>query len=669
MGKRQKCAMALTTLMLAAALSSCSPAKSGAQDAANALAGGLSALDVGSLSFTGGKDGKAATDALRALAKPLEPVKPSVKVKSVDAKDDAATATFSVEWKLGSGSWSYDTTAALSRKDDIWSAQWTPALLVKGLTDGQTIRVATSYAKRADILGAGGAVLVTDRPVIHVGLDKTHVGPEQQPASAKALAELSGVDPVDYAKQVAAAGASAFVETLTIRDDASRTITDEQLAAIPGASGIKDTLALGPTRTFARAILGTVGAATAELIDASKGALHAGDTAGLSGLEQQYDAQLRGTAGISIRAVPAQNPTPEQLSAAPVLYSADPKAGTPLTTTISPDLENLAESILAGETDTPAAIVAIRPSTGDILAAASSPGSNGYNTAMLGQYAPGSTFKVATSLALLRKGQTPDTTEHCTPEVTVNGKVFHNAGTYPSAHLGEIPLREAFAHSCNTAFISARDVASQQDLASAAASLGIGVDSNPGMAAFFGSVPASAEGTSHAASMIGQGQVLVSPLAIANVAASVEQGVRVSPRIIVPPASSAVPSSSAAASAPASGGPASASGSATASSPAPASASPDGKPLTAAETATLKEMMRGVITSGHAGFLASVPGAPVIAKTGTAEYGTDNPLKTHAWIIAAQGDLAVAVFVEDGSYGAVSGGPMLTAFLTGAQGK
>ncbi len=79
-------------------------------------------------------------------------------------------------------------------------------------------------------------------------------------------------------------------------------------------------------------------------------------------------------------------------------------------------------------------------------------------------------------------------------------------------------------------------------------------------------------------------------------------------------------------------------------------------------------MMRGVVTSGHAGFLADVPGAPVIAKTGTAEYGTELPLKTHAWIIAAQGDLAVAVFVEDGDYGAVSGGPLLKAFLTGAAG-
>ncbi|HSU69891.1 MAG TPA: penicillin-binding transpeptidase domain-containing protein, partial [Micrococcaceae bacterium] len=80
------------------------------------------------------------------------------------------------------------------------------------------------------------------------------------------------------------------------------------------------------------------------------------------------------------------------------------------------------------------------------------------------------------------------------------------------------------------------------------------------------------------------------------------------------------------------------------------------------------DMMRGVVTSGHAGFLADVPGPAVIAKTGTAEYGTELPLKTHAWIIAAQGDLAVAVFVEDGDYGAVSGGPLLKAFLTGAAG-
>ena len=44
-----------------------------------------------------------------------------------------------------------------------------------------------------------------------------------------------------------------------------------------------------------------------------------------------------------------------------------------------------------------------------------------------------------------------------------------------------------------------------------------------------------------------------------------------------------------------------------------------------------------------------MPGPEVIAKTGTAEFQGDNGIETHAWMIAAQGDLAVAVFVEVGS--------------------
>jgi cell division protein FtsI/penicillin-binding protein 2 len=90
------------------------------------------------------------------------------------------------------------------------------------------------------------------------------------------------------------------------------------------------------------------------------------------------------------------------------------------------------------------------------------------------------------------------------------------------------------------------------------------------------------------------------------------------------------------------------------------------KPITAAEAAALSDMMRAVVTSGHAGFLASVPGAPVGAKTGTAEFGNDNPPKTHAWIVAVHGDLAVAVFVEDGGLGATTSGPLLKQFLTAA---
>ena len=52
--------------------------------------------------------------------------------------------------------------------------------------------------------------------------------------------------------------------------------------------------------------------------------------------------------------------------------------------------------------------------------------------------------------------------------------------------------------------------------------------------------------------------------------------------------------------------------------------------------------------SGSGIGLADVPGPEVIAKTGTAEFQGDDGIETHAWMIAAQGDLAVAVFVEVG---------------------
>jgi cell division protein FtsI/penicillin-binding protein 2 len=53
----------------------------------------------------------------------------------------------------------------------------------------------------------------------------------------------------------------------------------------------------------------------------------------------------------------------------------------------------------------------------------------------------------------------------------------------------------------------------------------------------------------------------------------------------------------------------------------------------------------------------------VIAKTGTAEFGDKPPLPTHAWMVAGQGDLAVAVFVDRGETGSHTAGPILERFL------
>ena len=74
-------------------------------------------------------------------------------------------------------------------------------------------------------------------------------------------------------------------------------------------------------------------------------------------------------------------------------------------------------------------------------------------------------------------------------------------------------------------------------------------------------------------------------------------------------------------------------------------------------------MLRGVVTDGSGSRPGRRPGPPVIAKTGTAEFERDGAILTHAWMIAAQGDLAVAVFVEEGASGSRTAGPILEAFL------
>ena len=72
-------------------------------------------------------------------------------------------------------------------------------------------------ADRADITGAGGRPLVTERPVLRFGIDKANVPAASAGTSARRLARLVGIDPAAYAERVAAAGPKAFVEAIVLR--------------------------------------------------------------------------------------------------------------------------------------------------------------------------------------------------------------------------------------------------------------------------------------------------------------------------------------------------------------------------------------------------------------------------------------------------------------------
>ena len=661
MGKSTKLSLAVAALILGTSLVACDDGRGGAEAAARQLASAVSGLDVGGVAFDG-KDAAAANEQLKNVFAALDPAKPTVEAGDITLDGENASVPLTYSWKIADSDWKYTTSAAFRKSGDKWLTVWNPASLVPDLNDSEILTKGIRSPQRADILGAGDAPLVTYRPVVNVGIDKPQLGAADPADSAAKLAALVGVDPAGYTQQVKASGAEAFVPAITLREE-GRTVTNEQIAAIPGARAIPDSVPLAPNRTFARAVLGSVGQATAEQIEASEGKLTAGDATGVGGLQQQYDEQLRGTDAVVIRAQRADL-TREQIQSAAtdprrVLFEIAPQPGTPLKTTLDPRLQTLAETTLQ-DVKPASAIVALRPSSGAVLAAASGPGSNGYNTAMLGQYAPGSTFKMVDSLAMFRNGLTPDSKVQCTPTLNVDGRTFKNAEGYPEGSLGSVTLRDAFAHSCNTAFIAARDSVSQGQLEAAAMAMGLAVEApSLGADAFLGSVPADAAGTEHAASMIGQGKVLLSPLAAAMMAGAVAKGAPVSPQLVLNPDGGAAAAGTASGSAAPSAQP-----SATASAEAPSTASD--KPITAAEAASLADMMRAVVTSGHAGFLSSVPGQPVGAKTGTAEFGNENPPKTHAWIVAVHGDLAVAVFVEDGGLGATTSGPLLKAFLTAA---
>lgn len=554
---------------------------------------------------------------------------PTIDVGDFDDEKDFFTVDLTWSWPVveEADPWTYETNVELVEDEGDWKIVWSPTVVEPSLKGGEVLDATTAPADRGDIIGAEGQVLVTERPVLRFGIDRVRVDLPAAAESARALAQLVGVDVAPYVKAVRASGDRAFVEAISFREDEVPPAVLSSYEDIDGAIALADEIALAPTREFAAPILGRVGPVTAEMIEEDPDRYRVGDIAGVSGLQARYDERLGGTPGRVVEAV-----SETEAEAGRELFRVDTVDGEPLELTLDRHLQQEAERVLAG-VGPASAIVAIRPSDGAILAAANGPGTGGQNFATYGQFPPGSTFKLVSSLALLRAGLDPDSTVSCPSTLTVDGKEFGNYSDYPSSATGDIPLRTALAQSCNTAFIGARDELGDSDLAAAAASLGFGVDHDLGFPAYFGSVEPPASETEAAADLIGQGTILASPMTMATVIASVQEGALVVPTLI-----------------------------------ADYEVAPhDHTALTDEEAQQLREMARGVVTGGSGSQLADVPGPPVIAKTGTAEFAAeDGSIQTHAWMVAAQGDLAVAVFVGLGESGSRTAGPLLEEFLRAA---
>ncbi len=655
----------LVLVLLVAVVAGCtkSPSKPAlnlpvADDSLTAIATALSALDVSSAPLSSSPT--AAQTELGLIVAGMDGIKPTVTTGPIayDSSNPTASAVLHYSWAMPSAPWTYDVTVPLVDNGQGWKLDWSPAVLFPQMNATNRLVHTHTTAQRGAIIGANNQALVEQFTVVKVGIDKTRVSGAAATASARALAGVVGIDPDKYAAQVANSSDKAFVLAITLRQGSVPAL----VATIGGAVGIEGTSMLPVTDGLAPEIIGAIGDATSEIIASSKGAVLPGDQVGLTGLQRRYDAQLRGTPGDKVtvaarrtttstssaspsvsRSASASSPasTPSTASASgstpstsataaasvtPVIvYTTNPVQGKDLVVTLDLDLQQKAEAVMQSIAG-PAAVAVIRPSTGGILAVANSPGSQGQPDATFGQYAPGSTFKIATSLALIRKGFTPDTIMTCSSTANVEGQKFKNYSDFPSSKVGRIPMRDAVAQSCNTAFINEYGTISGPELQDAASSLGVGVDYDAGFPVNYGIVPKPTSSAQKAQEFIGQGGVLTSPVTMAGLASSVAAMRTVIPYLVeeTKPTSTATP-------------------------------------LTAAEGATLQSLMAYTVQTGSGRVLK---GLALGAKTGTAEYGTGPSLPTHAWMICFTGtDLAIAVWVKDGASGSGTAGPIIKALL------
>ncbi|MBO8193781.1 penicillin-binding protein [Streptomyces oryzae] len=344
----------------------------------------------------------------------------------------------------------------------------------------------------------------------------------------------------------------------------------------------------------------------------------------ITDIGKRYGDKTDGSAGVQTRIVDAKGKTKTVLR-----QLSKPSPGK-LKTTLDAKVQRAAEAAVRGKAK--ASVVAVKPSTGEILAIANSP-AKGFNSALQGSLAPGSTMKVISSTMLMDKGlASPGKAHPCPKYFEYGGWKFQNDKKF---EIKNGTFAQSFARSCNTAFISQAPKLKNDDLTKEAREVfGIGLDWKTGTGTFDGSVPVQS-GAQMGASLIGQGAVRMNPLNMASVSATAQSGTFRQPYLVSPSLDKRTL----------------------------AKASRTMKP---GVNKDLKSLMKLTATSGTAAEAMSGLSGDVGAKTGSAEV--DGQKKPNAWFTAYSGDVAAAAVVPASGHGGDNAGPVVRKVLEAAGG-
>ncbi|HXW18780.1 MAG TPA: penicillin-binding protein 2 [Candidatus Acidoferrales bacterium] len=546
----------------------------------------------------------------------------------------------------------------------FWKLQVIQGGHYSDLAEKNQIRSIPIIAPRGTMLDREGRVLVDSYPSFSILLLRDD--PKLLEKSLPQVEEGLNLSHDDLKQQLDAAKFEPKFQPIVIKPEATQgdiAFVDSHRADLPVLE-----LMMVQRRRYAHdgffaSAAGYVGEVTSQQLDNSNGRYRPGDIVGKAGLEHQYNDALEGTDGmrrVIVNSVGKMVRTLDDIDAIP---------GKPIQLTIDSDLQNIAETDLAGKEG---AAIVMDPRNGEVLAFVSRPtfDPNDFavridphkwqelnsdpqtpllNRVIQAQLAPGSVFKIVTATAMLESKAIPQNmTVFCPGYGTFYGRVF-KCWVYGKSSHGVVDLHKAITQSCDIFFYTVGMRLGIDKLSYYASNLGIGRRTGIDLPGEEPGLMPSEEWTQRVfhrkwypgetvSVAIGQGAVTATPIQLARMIAGVASGgTFVQPHLLKNFPNPQV----------------------------------DHFPLSENTIQQVTDGMYGVVNEGGTGAGVRLQNVEFCGKSGTAQVigydtrsrlGKEKEFKDNAWFVGyaprRNPEIVVAVLVQGGGHGAEAAAPV-----------
>jgi hypothetical protein len=562
---------------VAGGMTACTPRPDGPEPVAQAFFADLGKGDTGSAAALSDRPNDART-AMNQAWSGLQATKLDAQILGSRYTLDTGSVNYRYTWHLPKDrTWTYTGQLKMIRQDGHWQVRWSTTDLHPSLGEHQSLQLRADAPKRASVNEVGGSDVLVPGYLYHYTLDAHAAAGELMHTAQAVVDALRPFDNTLDAQRLAeqASSSNTPLDLITLRKDDNDKVSPV-LSRRPGVLITPQPEMVPTDDRFAPAIINEV--------------------------KKQVSDELVGQPGWRVVSV---NQYGADLD---VLNEVPGKPAPSVTISLDRSVQNAAQDAV-NMVGRKAMIVAIKPSTGEILAVAQNPAADADGpSATTGLYPPGSTFKMITAGAAIESDMaTPNTLLGCPGTIDIGHRTIPN---YDKFDLGVVPMAKAFANSCNTTFAELASRMAPRELTNTAAQYGIGADYQvAGLDTVTGEVPPTVNLAERTEDGFGQGRVLVSPFGMALAAATVAAGKTPLPQLIE-------------------GRPTTVTGS--------------GAPITEKMVDGLRPMMQLVVTNGTAKDLRG--SGDVRGKTGEAEFQGGS----HAWFAGYRGDLAFAALIVGG---------------------